>query len=123
MDRVAEITAIFEDLERRRLDAILVGDTQGYRAVFSNSEYHAASLEVLDRVNVTNPQGFTTTSVEILADTGDCVAAFVSRDLSQAIEGGGLSERVQVIEMVDGEWGLSWIGDGWLCDGPHPLQS
>jgi hypothetical protein len=38
-DRLAEIQAIFQDLEERRLDALYRGDVEAFSALFANEAY------------------------------------------------------------------------------------
>ncbi|MEN8234948.1 MAG: hypothetical protein ABFR89_08530, partial [Actinomycetota bacterium] len=39
VDRVAEIEAIFQDLEERRLQALYDGDVEAFKSLFANEEY------------------------------------------------------------------------------------
>lgn len=124
LDRLAEVTAIFDDLERRRLEAIDASDVAAFESVFANGPYLEESRVTLDLVVVVDSIGFETTQITLLTDSTDCIAAEISRDMSGAISGGGPGTSVHVVERrPDGAWGLSWIGGGWECDGPHPLGS
>ncbi|MFV1970526.1 MAG: hypothetical protein ACC683_05920, partial [Acidimicrobiia bacterium] len=44
LDRMAEIQAIFQDLEVRRLQAIMDQDEEAFRSVFANAEYEERSM-------------------------------------------------------------------------------
>ena len=44
-DRLAQIQAIFQDLEERRLDALYRGDVEAFSALFANEAYLERSLE------------------------------------------------------------------------------
>ncbi len=44
LDRLAEIQAIFQDLEERRLQALYDGDREAFRALFANDEYMERSM-------------------------------------------------------------------------------
>lgn len=123
LDRVAEIAALFEDLERRRLQAIFDQDEEAFRAVYANAEYRDRSLQILDLAKVVDPEGdFHQRVLSVEADFDGCIAATLERDHSTVLENGGPGSRVYVIELVDGLWGLSWVGEGWACDGPHPFS-
>jgi hypothetical protein len=123
LDRIAEIQAIFQDLERRRLQAIMDQDEEAFRAVFANAEYEERSMVEMDLVEVVDPdaEGFRVT--EIHADGSFCIAVGAVVDASKQTIGGGVTDDSDyVIEFVDGEWGFSWVGSGWRCDGPHPFS-
>ncbi len=50
VDRIAEIQAIFQDLEERRLQALYEGDTETFKSLFANKEYLQRSLGAFDVV-------------------------------------------------------------------------
>jgi hypothetical protein len=123
LDRIAEIQAIFQDLERRRLQAIMNQDEEAFRAVFANAEYEERSMVLMDAVVVLDPLavGFRVTGV--YADVPSCIAVGAVVDMSTATDGGGVGEDLDyVIENTGEGWGLSWTGSGWRCDGPHPFS-
>ncbi len=122
VDRLTEIAAIFEDLERRRLQAIFDQDEEAFRAVHANAAYEEQSLVVLGLVVVTDPNAATVSIAEVLADSPFCIAVLATWDRSLATELGGVTSSEYVIERADDGWGLSWVGEGWKCDGPHPLS-
>lgn len=123
VDRAAEIEAIFQDLEVRRLQAIMDQDEEAFRAVFANDEYAERSMVTIAIEGVVHPASVVVETVEVFADTDDCIAAAVRTDTSQAIDGGGESDITDhVLEVSNGHWGLSWVGEGWRCDGPHPFS-
>ncbi|MEZ5174604.1 MAG: hypothetical protein R2823_00145 [Acidimicrobiia bacterium] len=121
-DRIAEITAIFEDLERRRLQAILDQDEDAFRAVHSNQQYLEESLVVLDLVKVIDVEAVEVSIDDILLDSDQCLAVLATVDLSAATAGGGATTTEYVLEFGPEGWGFSWVGEGWRCDGPHPLS-
>jgi hypothetical protein len=123
IDRFVEITAIFEDLERRRLQAIYDQNESAFRALYANTEYETQSLIAFEAAIVIDPTAFRTKDLVVLYSSDSCIAVEVIRDYSGALQGGGLTTKTQVIEQNAGGWGYSWIGEGWLCDGPHPLDS
>jgi hypothetical protein len=123
LDRLTEIQAIFQDLEVRRLQAIMDQDEEAFRSVFSNDEYAERSLVAMDLVGVIDPSLVAFDVVEVLADSGGCIAVSGIVDATGASDGGGRGGIADfVVEMgIDG-WGLSWVGEGWRCDGPHPFS-
>ncbi len=74
LDRVAEIQAIFEDLERRRLQAILDQDEEAFRSVFANEEYEERSVPGMQMVTVIDPDAIVFTVVEVFVDEENCIA-------------------------------------------------
>lgn len=125
VDRLTEIQAIFDELEVRRLAAIKSQQIDDYNEVFANDEYKSRSSEAFELVEVLDEVAFRTTAIRLLADGETCIAAELTRDMEQAIAGGREATTVWVLEKRgdSGEWGLSWIGEGWACDGPHPFDS
>ncbi len=124
IDRLAEVQAIIQDLEERRLDALFREDEEAFRTLFANDAYLEFSLEVLGTVDfVAEPKDLVVEVREIVADTGDCLAIVVFNDLSQTLGPEAVGESREVLELgADGEWGYSYSGAGWACDGPHPLD-
>ncbi len=123
VDRLTEIAAIFEDLERRRLQAIFDQDEEAFRAVHANKEYLEESLVVLDLAQVSDPSGnFRQVAIALIADEEDCVAATLQRDYEGVLATGAETSKTYVASLVNGVWGLAWVGEGWACDGPHPLS-
>ena len=112
---------LLDSIEKQRLTAIATENEALFRGAYANESFLTESLVAFRSAIVIDPAGFVTREVQIIVDHVDCVAARVARDHSGALQGGGESERLIVIQKKDGEWGYSWIGEGWLCDGPHPL--
>lgn len=122
IDRLTEIAAIFEDLERRRLQAIFDQDEDAFRAVHANETYEELSMQVMDLVRVVDANKATVEVHEILVDEATCTAIRASIDLSEATERGEIGIDLHVLELGDSGWGFSWTGEGWQCVGPHPLS-
>ena len=123
LDRLAEIEAIFQDLEERRLQALYDGDREAFRSLFANPEYMERSMGVLDTIEFVGPPEEIEVAVSgVLADEASCIASQVFTDATAALGPGGASERTVVIERVGDAWGFSYIGEGWTCDGPHPFS-
>jgi len=128
VDRLAEIEAIFRDLEFRRLDALYRGDEEAFRALFANEAYleEGLRLGVLDLKPDIEPtrDSFVFRNFDVLVDRDDCLAAIITVDLGDLFPGADPPERSDyVLEPVPGGWGLSWVGSGWVCDGKHPFAS
>ena len=122
IDRLSEIAAIFEDLEKRRLQAIFDQDEASFRAVHANDTYEELSIGVMELVRVIDPNAVTVEIHEVLFEDDDCVAVQASIDLSSATERGEMGVDLHVIERTGLGWGFSWTGEGWQCVGPHPLS-
>ena len=121
-DRLAEITDIFRDLEERRLQALYDGDREAFAALFANAAYLARDLESFDLVEfATEPARVLVEVTEVLVDRPDCIAARVMIDLGGLLVGGDQLVSVVVLEPIKGTFMYSYVGEGWLCDGSHPL--
>ncbi len=123
VDRVAEIEAIFQDLEERRLQALYEGDEEAFKSLFANNEYMERSLALFDLVEFVD--GWTTPSLgvlDVLADEETCIAVRLSGDYSNVLASGTRVSSVHVAEMTGEDWGISYVGEGWACDGPHPFS-
>jgi len=119
-DRLAEVQAIFEDLERRRLQALYEGDREAFAALFANDAYLQGSLSVFDSFELSEPPELELSIVEVVVDRSDCLAA----RLTESVNGSQPASATVVLQpRSDGDWGYSFIGTGWLCDGPYPLDS
>jgi hypothetical protein len=124
LDRVAEIEAIFQDLEVRRLQAIMDQDEEAFRAVFANDEYAERSVGGMDLVTVIDPHAALFTVLEIFVDDPGCIAVEGQKDGSLAVKDLGTSDPADYVIQIraDEQWGISWVGSGWRCDGPHPFS-
>ena len=122
-NRLAEIQAIFQDLEERRLDALYRKDEEAFRELFANEGYLEESLVLFEVIEFATPPSETRLEVlELVADNRGCVAADVRYFGNSAISDGGEVRDVWVIELTSSStWGLSFVGAGWTCDGPHPF--
>ena len=59
----------------------------------------------------------------VLRESADCLAADVVTSYEGILTDGGTDSKLVVLERVGSEWGISFVGEGWACDGPHPLSS
>jgi hypothetical protein len=123
LDRLTEIQAIFQDLEVRRLQAIMDQDEEAFRSVFANEEFAERSLVELDLVTAIDPRATVFSVSDVYSDSSGCIAIGAVVDASRSTEGGGVSDDSDyVVESVGDVWGYSWVGEGWRCDGPHPFS-
>ncbi|MGB5533886.1 MAG: hypothetical protein WBN71_12350, partial [Acidimicrobiia bacterium] len=124
LDRLAEIQAIFQDLEERRLQALYDGDREAFQALFANDEYMERSMGVFDLIEfVAAPDLVIVEVLEVLAQSDQCIGALVLTDATQALGTDGRSTRTIALERKNGQWGFSYIGEGWVCVGPHPFSA
>ncbi len=123
VDRLAEIEAIFQDLEERRLQALYDGDEETFTSLFANKEYMQRSLGAFDVVEFADaPEPPSVAVVEVIWDSAECVAAEVQFDAVTGVVGSDERTCVVVLQRRDGAWGYSYSGEGWACDGPHPFS-
>jgi hypothetical protein len=123
LDRLTEIQTIFQDLEVRRLQAIMDQDEEAFRSVFANDEYAERSMVLMSDVRVIDPKAAVLIVTDVLVDDSACIAVEAVVDASSSIADGGLGAASDhVVESSDGEWGISWVGEGWRCDGSHPFS-
>ncbi|TDI51253.1 MAG: hypothetical protein E2O95_05690 [Acidobacteria bacterium] len=92
VDRRGEIEAIFLDLERRRLKAILDQDEEAYRAIFSNAGYEEESMVVMDLAQVFAPSAIKVFVGEVFVDEPSCLAVEMWVDSSASSVDGGISK-------------------------------
>jgi hypothetical protein len=121
IDRLGEITAIFEDLERRRLEAIYTGDVEAFTALFADTPYLDRSLEVFDLVTPGTPPSVSIDVLEVLRDDETCLATWATTVVDET----HTDPVSTVLIRENGEWRIAYVGgekEGWLCDGPHPLS-
>jgi hypothetical protein len=122
-DRVAEIEAIFQDLEERRLQALYEGDEEAFKALFANNEYMERSLALFDLVKfVDRPLPNRVEVLQLMHEGAECLAAEVETRYEGVLVEGVTAAKIVVVESVDDGWGISYVGEGWACDGPHPLS-
>jgi hypothetical protein len=124
IDRVAEIEAIVLDLETRRLSAVSSGDWDEWEMTYANVGFRNEARSALEaRGDVDLPSLDNIALVSVVVDTVTCIAAVIDYSTTDA---GGVSAQnrtTTVIERrLDGGWGISFRGEGWACDGPHPFS-
>ncbi len=120
LDRLAEIEAIYQDLDEKRLDALFRGDTEAFASLFANESYLEESLAAFDVMSFDGPPTVTVDVLEVVTDEDVCLAAWI-RGTVDGVEAGSI---LMVLEpLPDGGWGYAFGGEGWLCVGPHPLES
>ena len=111
---------IFEDLERRRLQALYDGDREAFTELFANEAYLEGSLGAFDEFEFEEFSELEVRVFRIVGEAEDCIAF----ETTVTVNGQTSSLFIMVLERrSDGAWGLSFAGTGWICDGPHPLGS
>jgi len=124
IDRIVEIEAIFQDLEKRRLQALYDGDREAFRALFANDAYMERSMGLFDLIEFVAPPAPGRIEVRSILSEGDqCLAAEVATTYAGILAEGGTDSKRVVLERLGADWGISFVGEGWICDGPHPLSS
>jgi hypothetical protein len=117
LDRIAEIEAIYQDLEERRLDALYRGDREAFRALYVDNAYLEESMQLFDLVEFDGKPDVRVEVVEVVHDGAECLAAS-----TVVTEGDTFSDpTVKVLELLDSQWLISFVGTGWTCDGPNPF--
>jgi hypothetical protein len=117
---LSEIEAIYQDLEEKRVDALYRGDRDAFEALFANRAYLEASLGAFDLELFDEFPAVTTEVIEVVLDEPDCLAAWIGG----SVNGEDAGQLLMVLQpMSSGAWGYSFGGEGWLCEGPHPLES
>ena len=123
IDREAEIEAIFQDLEQRRLEAIRQQDVQVFSSLYANEAYLDQDMAAFLALDVNDGFFVSIEDFELQYISPECAAFAAVVDNSGAFVGGGTNLTHVVLERSGDEWGYSWIGEGWQCEGPHPLSS
>ena len=120
VDRLAEIEAIYQDLDEQRLGALYIGDTDAFAALFSNELYLEESLVAFDVMTFDAPPTVEVKLIEVVADEDSCLAAWIQGTVDGEVAG---SILMVLQPLPAGSWGYAFGGEGWLCEGPHPLES
>ena len=123
VDRLSEIQAIYEDLERRRVIALWSSDTDSFVSLFVDNAYREESLRALDLVELGDPPHLTIEIIRIIKDDPGCLV-FVESTTIAASENPPTEQTVTLQPTQDG-WGYAYVSDGpggWLCTEPHPLS-
>jgi hypothetical protein len=120
-DRVAEIETILEVIELGVRQAEFDRDEGAFsRFYLSNGFFERVLPSFLESQPEIRPTWAQVEVFDIYNDDEDCIAVRAENSW----EGGTPYGRdlVQVLERLpNGDWGISFIGKGWQCDGPHPL--
>ncbi len=124
VDRVAEIEAILQDLEERRLDALYRGDEVAYRALFANEAYLEESMVLFDLMEFeAPPEPGRVLIIQVLSEDETCIALEIESNFVGILKGAEKSaSSTVVLERSESGWGFSYVGEGWVCDGPHPFS-
>ncbi|MGB5533407.1 MAG: hypothetical protein WBN71_09905, partial [Acidimicrobiia bacterium] len=109
LDRLAEIQAIFQDLEERRLQALYDGDREAFRALFANDEYMERSMGAFDVVEFEGaPSTPSVLIVDLVFESADCLAVKAVFDEVDGLVGSEERTRIVVLERSDEGWGYSY---------------
>jgi hypothetical protein len=119
VDRLTEIEAIYQDLDKRRFEALYQGDIEAFSALFASNAYLEVSLTAFDVMEFDAPPQVEVMVIEVVADDGQCLAAWVQG----TVDGIEAKKVLIVLQPSASGWGYAFGGEGWLCDGPHPLES
>ena len=127
VDRIAEVEAIFKDLELRRLDALFREDEEAFRTAFASDGYFALSRPVLGQLDFIAPptaDNVRVTVDDIIIDRSDCLVIVVTEDLTMILaEADPRPETFVLTRTETGSWGYAFGGTGWQCEGPNPHES
>ncbi len=123
LDRLAEIEAIYQDLEDRRVAALWSGDAEAFLGLFVDNPYKEESKRALEEIEPGEPPQIIVKVLKIVKDEPDCLV-FV--DESSVV---GLDEApdisVTTLQPIEDGWGYAYVSsepEGWLCEEPHPLS-
>lgn len=123
LDRLAEVEAILQDLEERRLDALYRKDLEALREIHaSDGLYRTVAEEVIPSITFLEaPTEVIVDVEEILVDRNDCLALDAIVDVTQSLGPAAASQKIIVLQPTKGGiWGYAYVGTGWLCEGPSP---
>ncbi|NOX24297.1 MAG: hypothetical protein GXP36_14560 [Actinobacteria bacterium] len=122
VDRVAEIEAVLLDLEIRNLQAQVDRDEAAFRAIYANAGFEERSMQAYNEdLFRSMPSSVEVEVVDVLYDDGECVAVLHLTTVDGQRANNGLA-LITVLELMDGRgWGISFSGEGWACEGPHPF--
>lgn len=124
IERLAEIEAIFQNLEERRLQTLYDGDREAFQALFANDGFMERSMALFDLVEFVAPPAPGRVEVRSILHEGDqCLAAELVTAYAGILADGGTGSKRVVLERMGTAWAISFVGEGWICDGPHPLSS
>lgn len=124
IDRLAEVTAIVEVLEARRLEAIYSADIDAFTALFADTAYLDQSLAIFDQPPAGDPPQVRIQVLEVLKDEPDCLAVYSAAAVGDPPRASDPATTVLVKVESDWVYAFAYRGkEGWLCDGEHPLGS
>lgn len=121
IDRVSEIEAILEDIELGVRQAAYDGDEAAFsRFYVSNGFFDRVLPSFLESRPEVRPTWARVQVLDVYNDDENCIAVRAENDWDGGTPYG--RDLVQVLERLpNGDWGISFIGKGWQCVGPHPL--
>jgi hypothetical protein len=121
VDRLTEIEAIFQGLEERRFMALYEGDREAFRDLHVDNGYLERSMVLFDELIFDLPPRVDVEVLRVIHDGPECIAfeRIIHRlDLQASGE-----PSIEVLEIENGAWLISFSGSGWACEGSHPFDS
>ncbi|MGB9359366.1 MAG: hypothetical protein WCC01_12495, partial [Acidimicrobiia bacterium] len=106
--------------EERRLQALYEGDRGAFQSLFANPEYMERSMGAFEVVEFGAPPIVELADLALIHDGSECLAASYGIQLGERADAS--SPSVVVLERTNEDWGFSYAGEGWACDGPHPFS-
>ena len=122
VDRLAEVQAILQDLEERRLDALFQEDEEAFRALFASEYLWLREREALGVVDWDSVPGVDVAVVEVVLDDAACLVARARFEFSESLAASSPVILTVTLQPVESGWGFSFNSDSWLCVEPHPLN-
>jgi hypothetical protein len=124
LDRLAEVQAIVQDLEERRLDALYRKDLEALRELYASEGLYELEVELtLPEIEFKEPPGVPEIRIlELLKDDDNCLAAEIFYDASEFVTDIEPITIVTVLQQRNHGWGFAYSGEGWLCDGRNPMD-
>ncbi|MGH8936659.1 MAG: hypothetical protein ACRDXD_10445 [Acidimicrobiia bacterium] len=121
---MAEVEAIVQDLEERRLDALYRRDLEALRELYASEGLYELEVELtLPEIEFKEPPGDLRVDVlRLIKDEPQCLAAETHVDASAVAHNVTPTRFTLVLQPVRGGWGFAYAGTGWLCEGPNPMD-
>lgn len=123
LDRLAEVEAIVQDLEERRLDALYRRDLEALRELYASEGLYEQTVAIIDELALREGTRVDVQVTDLLVDKSNCLAAqldFRYREVSGQTE---VEPVLTVLQLTDSNaWGFAYYGEGWLCNGPNPMD-
>ena len=94
-----------------------------YGTVFANEAYLEESMILFDLMEFeAPPEPGRASIIQVLSENETCIALEINSNFVGILTGAEESATSTVIERNLSGWGFSYVGEGWVCDGPHPFS-